>query len=93
MWTSFYAARVAAEQLLGRCQQRQSPAILTAVLVVGIYEILGYDISGHLQFCYKAVETAAHVPPGESACGAQIARNHAAVFLQSEQNALLNASR
>ena len=85
-------AGVAAEELLGRGEQRPSPAVLVAVLVAGIDEVLGDDAAGHLQAGDVAVEAAAHPGLGESAQASQVTGDEAAVLTQGHEDGLLDTA-
>ena len=54
-------AGLLAQQLLGGGQQRPSPAVLFAVFVAGIDEVLGDNAASHLQTGDIAVKLTAHL--------------------------------
>ena len=83
-------AGLVAVELFGRGQERPSPAVGAAVLVVGVDEIFGHHPAGRLEAGDVGVETAAHLGTGEATGGAQLARDHAAVGAEDEEDGVLD---
>lgn len=76
--SAWATACLAAVELLGRGEQRPSPAILMIVPVARIHEILGHNEALHLQARDVGIEAAAHLRTGETACCTQLASDEAA---------------
>ena len=65
-------------QLFGSIEQRPSPAIFVIMLVTRIDEILGHDVSGHLQSGEIGVKLASHSPARETAGSPKFSRDETA---------------
>lgn len=76
--SAWATACLAAVELLGRGEQRPSPAVFTVVPVARIHEILGHNAALHLQACDIGIEAAAHFRTREAACRTQLASDEAA---------------
>ena len=73
-------------------QERPAPSVFTPVLVGGIHEVFGYDITSHLQAGDVTVELASHLRPVEATCLAQLTRYQTVVLLQSKQYGFLDGT-
>lgn len=85
-------AAVFTQKGFGSGEQRPSPAILLSVFVLGVDEIFRNDISAHFEPGNVRVKLAAHFCARKAACFAQVAGDHAAVFFQSLEYHILDAS-
>lgn len=79
--SAWATACLAAVELLGRGEQRPSPAVLTVVPVARIHEIFGNYAASHLKASNVGIKAAAHFRTREAECRTQLASDEAPVSL------------